>query len=110
MRKQKIPVSINGYKIDSTDFLNNDYIEAILLERKQIMDMHIGLLKTFPWSKVEIPSNFVNFNEAINIAPFTFFVLYTLKKALPFALQNSAQLHIRHDDCLEGKRSMCYTK
>jgi hypothetical protein len=87
MRKQKIPVSIHGYKIDFTDFLNNDYIEAILLEQKKIVDMHIGLLK---WSKVEIPNNFVNFNEAIHIAPFTFFVLYTLKKALPFALQNSA--------------------
>jgi hypothetical protein len=90
MRKQKNPVTIHGYKIDFTDFLNNDYIEAILLERKQIVDMHIGLLKALPWSKVEFPSKFVNFNEAINIAPFTFFILYTLKKALPFALQNSA--------------------
>ena len=72
-------------------FLKYDYIEAILLERKQIMNMNIWLLEAFPWSKVEISSNLVNFQDAINIASFTFFILYTLKEALTFALQNSAR-------------------
>jgi hypothetical protein len=54
------------------------------------MNMDICLLEAFPWSKVEIPSNLVNFQEAINIASFTFFIFYTLKEALTFALQNSA--------------------
>jgi hypothetical protein len=70
-------------------FAKYDYIEAVLLEWKQVMDVHIWLLETFPWSKMEIPSNLINFNEAINIASFAFFILYTLKKALPFALQNN---------------------
>lgn len=87
-----LPVSMHNYKIKSfTDLLKYDYIEAVLLERKQVMDMHIWLLETFPWSKMEIPSNLINFNEAINIASFAFFILYTLKKALPFALQNTTQ-------------------
>jgi len=72
------------------DFLKYDYIEAVLLEWKQVVHMHIWLLEAFPRSKVEIPSNLVNFNKTINIASFTFFILYALKEALPFALQNNA--------------------
>lgn len=66
------------------------YIEAVLLEWKQVVDMNICLLEAFPWSKVEISSNLVNFQETINIASFSFFILYTLKEAFPFALQNNA--------------------
>jgi hypothetical protein len=47
-------------------------------------------LEAFSGSKMEIPSNLVDFNETINIASFTFFILYALKEALPFALQNNA--------------------
>lgn len=50
------------------------YIITILLKCEQIMDMNIWLLKTLPRCKVEISSHFIDLQEPIHIASFTFFL------------------------------------
>lgn len=64
------------------------YIKAILLEWKQIMNMHIWLLETFTGGKMKISSHLINFQETINIAPFTVLIFNPLKKTFSFALEN----------------------
>lgn len=51
------------------------YIETILLECLQIMNMHIGLLEALPRSKVKVPGNLVHLKGSKHLATFTVLLL-----------------------------------
>lgn len=58
------------------------------------MHMHISLLKALARCKMEISCYFIDLQEAIDVASFSFFFFYFFKKPFPFALFNSWQLNV----------------